>query len=415
MADQKISNLAAVAVIGATDLFHNVEGAATNKKITGANMKIQLGAPDVANTWLEQQTFTALPTGAGVGDGSLYINPASANADHTLLGLGVAGAFKARISGNGNIVTAGRLYVNRIHPYSSNLILESTTSDLRVNQLVGGQVQMGLGVLGQITLTAHLDGDGILFKRDVDGVAGTYNEAGSVLVIQRDVTNPGSENGNFLEMQNAAGTPLAKFDKDGDLFCKQVAAGDGGVTNYLGIGTDGTLTLYGTARKTKHAVISNADLGKGATAASQVIVGDYTVWEFGIGDDAVTDWEVPEDWATGTDILVSVHWQVNEAYVTNSGEVQWEVTWAATPHNETEPLDGPTHTGTLDSGDQNIPATARYLTATDIGTISGASLTVGDAVGLTLKRVALDGGANPAAEPGVCHFEMHYTIDSFGE
>ena len=518
---------------------------------------------NIANTSTAQQTFTALPTGTTVDLGPVYINPASANANETLFGVALAGAERLRLDDGGDLAVANSVSIS-----GGNLSLTTTggfgylqnrfASGMYIGRAGGApghvRVFMGYGALSQETLSAHLDQDGLTVRRDVDGDAGTYNEAGSVLTLQRDVTNVGTEAGNFLENQNAGGTVLSRFDKDGELvlgetvriygsggilFVRNVAdsaykdvgclyltgysgvlsnlmrsrtdtadfqiyhrdqdsdaavnalrirgaaayasaatnkvgglldiyagsgdgaggqtaahggdlqlhggaaasdlassnggdviiyggangssgndgsvkLGDSAETNYVGVATDGTLTLYGTARKTQHIVISNADLGKGATGATQVIVGKYVVWEFGLNDDAVTDWEVPPDWASGTDIVVSVHWQVNEAYAADSGEVQWEVTWAATPHTATEALDGPTHTGTLDSGDQNIPATARHLTATDVGTISGASLSVEDALGLTLKRVALDGGNDPTAEPGVVHIEMAYTVDSFG-
>ena len=194
-----------------------------------------------------------------------------------------------------------------------------------------------------------------------------------------------------------------------------VKIGDSAETNYVGVATDGTLTLYGTSRKAKHEVIANAALGKGATAPTEVVVGNYTVWEFGLNDDAVLDWEVLSDWAPGTDVEVHIHWQINEAYAAASGEVQWQATWSACPHDETEALDSPTHTGTLDSGDQNIPTNARELAFTNIGTIPGASLSAEDSIGLILKRVALDAGTDPTAEPGVLFLEFHYTVDKFGE
>ena len=432
MPDQRVSELPAATSVADSDLVHIVvadDGTTTgigdgtgfsNYSMTGAAFKAYPW------TWTGQHIFTAPPVGTGVSQGSVYINPASANANEVLFGVALAGASRFTVDEDGDVSIPGRFDIkagnlqltsggNYAIWYNAGFISGSYFGHISNGSPGRHRVMMGTGAWTQVGLVAHLDQDDVLIKRDVDGDAGTYNVAGAALAIQLDVTNALADTTNFLEMQNAAGTPLAKFDKDGDLFCKQVAAGDGGVTNYLGVGTDGTLTLYGTARKTKHVVISNADLGKGATGASEAIVGKYTVWEFGLNDDAVMDLEVPPDWASGTDILVSIHWQINEAYAAANGEVQWEVTWAATPHDETEALDGPTHTGTLDGGDQDIPAVARHLTYTDIGTISGASLSAEDAIGLTLKRVALDGGTDPTAEPGVVHLELAYTVDSFGE
>lgn len=190
--------------------------------------------------------------------------------------------------------------------------------------------------------------------------------------------------------------------------------GDGGATNYAQFAADGELTLVGTARITKHALINNANLGKGATAATEIIIGNYTAWEFGIGDDAVFDWELPPDWAVGTDLTIGIHWYCDEAFAANSGEVQWRIRWSATPHDSTEAVDAPTHTGTIDYGDVNIPATAKFLRTSE-GTISGASLATEDVMGFTIDRVALDDGSNPVAEPGIVHIEIEYIADKLGE
>jgi hypothetical protein len=191
--------------------------------------------------------------------------------------------------------------------------------------------------------------------------------------------------------------------------------GDGGTTNYCQIAADGEITLAGTARVKKHVDLANAALGKGSTAPTQVIIGTYTAWEFDIGDDAVLDLDVPPDWASGTDIVLTVCWYIDEAYATASGEVQWRMAWSACPHDSTEAIDAPTHTGSADSGDVNIPATAKYLTETTVLTISGASLSAGDALGITLSRIALTGGTDPTADPAIVHVEMQYTADKLGE
>lgn len=191
--------------------------------------------------------------------------------------------------------------------------------------------------------------------------------------------------------------------------------GDGGTTNYTQIAADGTITMVGTARVTRRIVLGNAALGKGAVAPAEVVIGNFESWEFDIGDNAVLDLELPPDYSAGTDLTVNVHWYINEAYATNTGEVRWQVAWSALPHGGTEAIDAPTHTGTVDTGDINIPATAKYFTNNDVGTISGASLSVGDSVGLKLSRIALVGGNNPTADPAAVHLEVIYTSNSLGE
>ena len=51
----------------------------------------------------------------------------------------------------------------------------------------------------------------------------------------------------------------------------------------------------------------------------------------------------------------------------------------------------------------------------DIERESLASLSEGDFVGLTIDRVALDGGNNPTADPVIVRIEVEYTSNRLGE
>ena len=192
--------------------------------------------------------------------------------------------------------------------------------------------------------------------------------------------------------------------------------GDGGVTNYANFAGDGELTLFGTARVISQIPIDNANLGKGNTAPTQIIIGDYNSWEYDINDDTVFTFHVPHDWAVGTAITISIDWFIDQAYVTNSGEVKWQIVWAATPHDESEPLDGPTHTGTADTGDINIPAAAKTIKEDGL-TIAGASLSIEDQVGITISRIALTDGNNPSGnvDPAIVDIHIQYIADKLGE
>lgn len=182
-----------------------------------------------------------------------------------------------------------------------------------------------------------------------------------------------------------------------------------------GITTTQPLTMTGSARVGKESILSVVSLAPGSSGASQTSIGNYPGWAFGINDDMLCEFEVPHDWDSSTDLEIKIYWGIDEAYAANSGEVQWEVSWSACPSDETEALDSPTHTGTIDYGDQNIPATAKYLTKTSAGAIAAASLSAGDLIGMTVKRIALDGGNNPTAEPVAVHIEVEYTANKLGE
>lgn len=193
-----------------------------------------------------------------------------------------------------------------------------------------------------------------------------------------------------------------------------VQISDNDNTNYVQFDIDGLFTLAGTARVKKQIPIDNANLGKGSTAPSQVILGNYNGWEFTIDDDSVFTFHLPHGWASGTDVVINIDWYIDEAYVTNSGEIKWEISWAATPHNASEPVDGPTHTGSSNTGDVNIPATAKFLTQNPL-TIPAASLSAEDQIGVTVKRIDITDGSNPGADPVIFDIHIEYTADKLGE
>ena len=182
-------------------------------------------------------------------------------------------------------------------------------------------------------------------------------------------------------------------------------------TNDTVISSTGVLTMTGDARVKTQIPIDNANLGKGASKATQVIVGNYNAWAFGINDDSVFTFHLPHEWAVGTDVVLNMDWYIDEA---GGDEIKWEISWSATPHDSSEAIDAPTHTGSSDTGDIVIPATVKFLT-TNALTIPNASLSAGDQVGVTLKRIAITDGTNPANEPAVVDIHIEFTKDKLGE
>lgn len=187
--------------------------------------------------------------------------------------------------------------------------------------------------------------------------------------------------------------------------------GDGGTTNYASFATDGELNLFGTARVKSQIPIDNANLGKGSTAPSQVILGNYNGWEYTINDDTVFTFHLPHDWASGTDVVINMDWYIDEA---GGDEIKWRIDWSATPHDASEAIDAPTHTGNSDTGDIVIPATVKYLTANGL-TISSGSLSAGDQIGVKVSRIAITDGTNPGNDPTIVDIHIEYTADKLGE
>lgn len=189
--------------------------------------------------------------------------------------------------------------------------------------------------------------------------------------------------------------------------------GDGGTTNYAQFAADGELTLEGTARVSKEVQLETTALVQGSQGPDQTILGNYIGYSYDIGDDSVCGFEVPHDWDTTADMEIEIYYYINEAYAATK-EVQWRVQWSACPKNNDEPVDAPTHTGTIDYGDDPIPDVAKEPTEVS-GLIPAASLSAGDIVGVTLDRVALDDDDNPTADPVVIHVAIKYTSDKLGD
>lgn len=206
-------------------------------------------------------------------------------------------------------------------------------------------------------------------------------------------------------------TPLLKVTGEFDVVGAS-KLGDGGVANHANIAADGTVTLTGTARVTKRIFLNNAAFTKGATAPVQVILGNLNGWEFDINDDAVMTIMMPDDWDSTTNLTIKVCWYIDEAYAADK-EIQWRIDWSALPHDFTEAVDAPTHSGQIDSGDIDIPAVAKRMGASTIGTIVAANLSAGDMLGFTLSRIAVTHD-DPSAKPTIHHLIIEYTSNKIG-
>lgn len=297
-----------------------------------------------------------------------------------------------------------------ISAFTYNIVGEQASATATGSSMIGGHVDI---VGGQ--------GDG-------SGAAGA---AGGVVSVHGGDADPGinASDGGDVKIYGGTlgtdGTPgvdgaVRICDADGSTNVvkvlngvTQIGAPDG--ANYATFAADGTLTLAGTARVTCHLDFDNAALGKGATAPAQVVLGTYNGWEYDIGDDSHLNFIIPHHWASVSTLVVKVHWYIDEAYG-GGAEVQWRCAWSAMPYDNSEPVDSPTHTGSTDSGDINIPATAKRLVETTLVTIPNASLAANDIVSLDIERIAIGGGTpNPTAKPTIVNVHIEYTSDKLGD
>ena len=251
----------------------------------------------------------------------------------------------------------------------------------------------------------------LIHTAGVDETSFYTNADGQLIVMPTSRTmylGDGTDGDNELGFYSD--TSLYTLHHDEDNSALKVSAND--TTNYAQFGADGELTLAGTARVNVELDLPLTDFNPGASGPTPALHGIYPSYEFSLNDDMHTSIEIPTDWDSSTDITIEIYWAINEAYVTNSGEVQWYAVWNAVAVGES--VAAPTHTGTIDFGDVDIPAAANTLVKTT-GTISAASLSAQDVLALNGSRVALDGGSNPAAEPYIIAFRMEYVANKLGE
>jgi len=191
---------------------------------------------------------------------------------------------------------------------------------------------------------------------------------------------------------------------------------------YLQNEVDALLALYYTQtevdnlfKKTMEIAFPLDGIGKGATAPTITRLGNTIGWAFTIGDDGYMSFEVPLSWDEDSDITIKLHVYVNDTYAASSGEVRWQGTYSCVPEDESEPVDGATHTGTLDSGDIDIPAVAKVLQEITLGAIPKADIACHDTIFILLSRIALVAGSDPGSEPVVVAAEYEWITDKLGE
>jgi len=249
----------------------------------------------------------------------------------------------------------------------------------------------------------------------IGSLAGNKINTGSWNVAIGDSAGPtvSGDYGLFIDISETD-TPLiwGNFNTDDvHLFAATKLGIDN--TNYASFADDGTLTLVGTATVEKDVEIPLTAFGKGVAAPATVYIGNYIGYEYTTNDTAYFCTEVPYDWDSSSDLQIELHWYIDEAYATApNGEVRWNLIYTATKEDGTEAVDAAT--ATIDSGDINIPATAKRLVQTELA-IPAAALQAHDVIGVQVKRVALVAGNNPTAKPTLIGAMIQYMSNKLGQ
>ena len=163
-------------------------------------------------------------------------------------------------------------------------------------------------------------------------------------------------------------------------------------------------------------------------APNRVKLNDYIGYQFEKGDDALLLFRMPQDFYwPGATVNVKVGWCINEAYATNSAEVQWGIRWME-ESTMGDVVIGAGGGAVIYSGDINVPTTAYQVIESQIGTINCSAFNtdildvtyragdttgrpVADVVRLSLSRYDLDGGTDPDVDPVALYVKFEYPKD----
>lgn len=188
--------------------------------------------------------------------------------------------------------------------------------------------------------------------------------------------------------------------------------GDSTPTNYTNFGANGRITLNGTARVEKNLNLDIDGLAAGGAAPAINRTGNYYGYSFNIADDGyIKSFEIPYDCDLSLAIELKIHWFIDEAYGLGNGEIKWGIHYTACKEDATEAVDGVS--SDLDTGDINIPATAKFLTGNTI-TFPGGTFEAHDVLAINVERLALTAGADPVADPVIVSLEIEYIANSLG-
>jgi len=214
-------------------------------------------------------TFSATPGSANVGGGPLYINPASATADYTLLGIAINGTEKFRVDAEGDVTVAGDLTVTGsisgsgtspwtdagtyLYPTSGETLGNSTSAGSNKiaglylsdssSLVFGTDNDVDLNFSGSVLSTVlgindfNIDSNSLFVDGSADNVGiGTNTPSGKLhikgsaddqqLILQAN----GTQTSKVFEYQNSSGTVLTALDVNGHIAIGQNGIGSIGIT-----------------------------------------------------------------------------------------------------------------------------------------------------------------------------------------
>ena len=200
------------------------------------------------------------------------------------------------------------------------------------------------------------------------------------------------------------------------LTVKSANIGDGGVTDYLEVVSDGFVTLKGAARASIDHEFEPSNLKLPASNfPGTATIGLTPVFQFNAASDEEVfgAFEIEHAYSNGTDLRAHFHWAPTDG---NAGNVTWGIEWHATTPNNNQVLTEATTTQIVVDATESLQD--EVLLTGDI-TISGAGITSEMTFHFRIFRDAdaSEGGAsdNYGADASLVHFDIEIMTDGFGK
>ena len=162
---------------------------------------------------------------------------------------------------------------------------------------------------------------------------------------------------------------------------------------------------------TKHIFLKVDDIKLGSPAPTQAVIGNFSVLQFDgntILDEVFAKFHVPEDYESGTDMSLHIHWSPTD---TNTGGVIWNIKYASIEPEFDELLSS---VGTSLSVRDLAQETADELLESDAMTIVAANITADDCMGIKIWRDPTDGDDTYESPASLIEIGIDYTARQSG-
>ena len=184
-----------------------------------------------------------------------------------------------------------------------------------------------------------------------------------------------------------------------------------GEANYTEFESNGTMVAKGSAICWEDIVLSVTSLGIGASAPDLVEINSSGIYTYAFDGLSTSEqlfgcFEVPHNYAEGTDLSPHIHWMPTTA---DAGDVKWCVQFYRVGTGDTFSTT-PGEICAVES--TNETAWEAFTTASEI--IDGSDISIAEQIAFRLYRDPSDAEDTYAHDAAVLTFGIHYQIDTLG-